>query len=563
MDTDRIRGGGSWSKDIEVRLNNCDVLIAVLTEGSFLSETCRAEQMWALSEGKQVIPVIATSEAPLPLHLTSLNYRRLPEQESDLLADLVAQPASVRSDVPQRYDTIPPLPQNFIPRETAVAELRDLLFTEGQERNVAVTAVAGMGGVGKTVLVSALCRDKAVQHAFPDGIAWITVGREWDGDVVALMQDVARALGEDVEHGWDTKPAGEKRYRNILRVKAALVVVDGVWNVELLKPLLVETPRSRFLFTTRDGGIARAITDCRYSTDLLDENDSRLLLARSAGKSVTELPPEAAQIIRACNGLAAAISQIGASLRGVSPLEWRDTLQALDKADISTIEGQLPSGQQSFFKSLEVSIQAIPAEMQERYLKLAVLLEDVPVPLAVLQPLWAVNDAEARRTARYFVDRSLATWESGKDPSRGIKLHDLQLDYVRARWIDRESLKLIHEAIRLSSHVIQNDPQQFTPQLTGRLLLYRDAPGIHKFLGEIGSGAAKPWLRPLHASLHPPGTELLRTLDGDSDWVYGIALTADARRGISASSDNTLKIWDLETGTHCGPWRATLRPFTV
>src|SRR5450755_1017282 len=51
--TDCIPGGASWSKDIEAALRTCDVLIAVLTEGSDVSEICRAEQMWALEERKQ------------------------------------------------------------------------------------------------------------------------------------------------------------------------------------------------------------------------------------------------------------------------------------------------------------------------------------------------------------------------------------------------------------------------------------------------------------------------------------------------------------------------------
>jgi hypothetical protein len=548
LDIDRIPGGSSWSRVIEDALNNCHVLIAVITDGSYVSEICRAEQMWALREGKHVIPVLATPNAPRPLYLSTLNYRKFPGQARDLLADLDSQPITTPSDViPLRYDTIPPLPQNFIPREQAIAELRNLVFTEGEQTNIAVTAVAGMGGIGKTVLATALCRNTAVQRAFPDGIAWITIGREWNGDFVPRMREVAKALGDDLS-GYDTPVACENRYRNILREKAALIVVDDVWNVEHLKLMLVDAPRSRFLFTTRDGGIAKAVTDRKYSADLLDDDEARTLLARSARKKVEELPPEADHIIRACNGLAAAISQIGASLRDLSLPEWRDTLEALDKADISAIEEQLPPGQQSFFKSLAVSIQAVPLQMQERYLKLAVLLEDMPAPSVVLQTLWAVNEAETRRTARYLVDRSLATWESAQDPSRGIKLHDLQLDYIRALYPSRESLNLIQETIRLSAHVIQNDPQQFASQVTGRLLPHRASTGIQAFLDEIAKGAPKPWLPPLRPALHPPGTGLLRTLEGHSDFVNAVAMTADDKRAVSASSDHTLKLWDLDSG---------------
>jgi WD40 repeat protein len=40
----------------------------------------------------------------------------------------------------------------------------------------------------------------------------------------------------------------------------------------------------------------------------------------------------------------------------------------------------------------------------------------------------------------------------------------------------------------------------------------------------------------------------LRTLQGHSDQVRGVAVSADGRRAVSASLDKTLKVWDLELG---------------
>ena len=40
----------------------------------------------------------------------------------------------------------------------------------------------------------------------------------------------------------------------------------------------------------------------------------------------------------------------------------------------------------------------------------------------------------------------------------------------------------------------------------------------------------------------------LRTLEGHTDWVNGVAVSADGRRAVSASEDRTLKVWDLDTG---------------
>jgi WD40 repeat protein len=40
----------------------------------------------------------------------------------------------------------------------------------------------------------------------------------------------------------------------------------------------------------------------------------------------------------------------------------------------------------------------------------------------------------------------------------------------------------------------------------------------------------------------------VRTLEGHSSSVWGVALSADCKRAISSSDDRTLKVWNLESG---------------
>jgi WD40 repeat protein len=42
--------------------------------------------------------------------------------------------------------------------------------------------------------------------------------------------------------------------------------------------------------------------------------------------------------------------------------------------------------------------------------------------------------------------------------------------------------------------------------------------------------------------------QALRTLKGHTSHVYGVAVTWDGRFAVSASEDNTLKVWNLRTG---------------
>jgi hypothetical protein len=105
-------------------------------------------------------------------------------------------------------------------------------------------------------------------------------------------------------------------------------------------------------------------------------------------------------------------------------------------------------------------------------------------------------------------------------------------------------LRLVQGAIRLSAHVLIGDKTQLPGQLLGRLLAF-ESPEIQAILEQAKRWKVASWLRPLVPSLTPPGGPLLRTLTGHSRGVMAVAVTPDGRRAVSASSDHTLKVWDL------------------
>jgi WD40 repeat protein len=554
LDTQRIAGGALWSTAIEREVDTRQVMIALLSPGSYISEICRAEQIRALDKGNRVIPVLAVQGADRPIYLSTRQYRDLtsdaayathfPELLADIRGDATAiLPTSYRK-TRITYLTAPPRVANYLDRPEALGALREILFAEDHRHPIVLTALAGMGGIGKTVLAKALVDDEVVQRAFPDGIAWITAGKERNRDFIQEMREVAKALGDDLST-YDNALACENQYRTTIAGKAALIVVDDVWSTLDIQPLLAESPRSRFLFTTRDASIGRFVGARECYAHLLDREQSRELLASWSDCPAAELPPAADGVISECGGLPLALSVIGAMLRGADNEFWDDTLVLLRNADLSAIQTQLPTGQESFFRAVEVSFNALSPEMQECYKALAVLPEDMAAPLPILRTLWAASDAEARRIRRHFVDRSLA--QSAGEPG-AIRLHDLQLDYVRAQSPFRNSLPLISSALRLSGNIIECDPSQFAGQLRGRLLPYSANASLSNFIASITKGAPRPWLCPMNLGLISPGGPLVRTLDGHSGAVTGVALTANGRRAVSCSEDGTVRIWDLDVG---------------
>ncbi len=69
-----------------------------------------------------------------------------------------------------------------------------------------------------------------------------------------------------------------------------------------------------------------------------------------------------------------------------------------------------------------------------------------------------------------------------------------------------------------------------------------------RLLEDARGRVEKPALLPVRPVLTPPGTGLVRRLEGHEDWVRAVALTADGTRAVSGGDDGTLRLWDLERG---------------
>jgi len=112
---------------------------------------------------------------------------------------------------------------------------------------------------------------------------------------------------------------------------------------------------------------------------------------------------------------------------------------------------------------------------------------------------------------------------------------------------ETKALSLVQGALRLSAHVLTIDPAELATQLWGRLFSL-DHPIIQQILNQVASSQIKPWLRPITSSLISPGGPLIRTITEHKDWVMSVAFISEDQKGISASRDGIIHMWDLDTG---------------
>ena len=172
---------------------------------------------------------------------------------------------------------VPPLPAHFVPRPVVSRDLKARLLADGPTAgSLVVSAVHGLGGVGKSTLAADLAHDSEVKERFPDGVLWATLGQQ--PDLLPLLSGWVQALGD-----YDFKPLGTEaatsHLRTLLHDKAALLVVDDAWDPAQVPPFLVGGPRCRVVITTRDATIAKAVGATLYDLDVMSPEQALALLA--------------------------------------------------------------------------------------------------------------------------------------------------------------------------------------------------------------------------------------------------------------------------------------------
>ncbi|AUG80156.1 hypothetical protein CFP65_5454 [Kitasatospora sp. MMS16-BH015] len=191
---------------------------------------------------------------------------------------------------PVRPSGLPPR-SVFVGRERQLAELAEALAAEGEL--VTVSAVAGLGGIGKTALaVEAAYR---AQHLFPGGVLFIDL---CGYDATCLSPDQAlesllHTLGQPVPPGLRAK---EQLYRSCLAALPGplLLVADNASAAAQVTPLLPGDPRHRVLVTSRHLLADRTLTPRHLTLDTLTEAESVALLTELAGPGAAY--PELAEL---------------------------------------------------------------------------------------------------------------------------------------------------------------------------------------------------------------------------------------------------------------------------
>ncbi len=432
-----LNPGVNIRQQITTLLEQVKSLLLVITDGASESEWMRLEYILARRLGVCVYPI-----KPIP----SLKTTKLPEWLSDqliydpeedwiALVDALGAPCAA----PRIPYMVPELSSEYIHRPAQEAQLLNILLEHADSDKASPVVVTGMGGCGKTTLVRALCQAERLQGIFNDGILWVPLGQK--PDLLKLIGGCINMLAKERPTLIDLQDA-TREFVSLLGDRRILIVIDDLWDYSHIKPFMQGGSRCVRLITTRNLHTLPPNTTI-FTLDVLEIEQSVALLTNNLEITDFYLKPfhELANLLgnlplalELARGVLRQRLGRGDSLDGA--LDYLHT--ALDRKGVVAFDSRdAIERSQALTLSLQVSLDLLDNDEKERFSQIAILLEDVPIPLEVVSILWGLDKFDTQNLVERLTDLSLLIYDF---PGRILRLHNIIREYLSLQLSDPRKL---------------------------------------------------------------------------------------------------------------------------
>ncbi|WP_399886162.1 BTAD domain-containing putative transcriptional regulator [Streptomyces sp. BBFR51] len=340
-------------------------------------------------------------------------------------------PAEEKTATPVRPAQLPATVPDFTGRSSFVRELSDVLSSASGQghgdagRVMAVSALAGIGGVGKTTLAVHVAHQ--ARAAFPDGQLYVDLqgagARPVEPETV--LGSFLRALGTADSAIPDSLEERAALYRSVLDGRRVLVLLDNARDAAQVRPLLPGTDGCAALVTARVRMVDLAGAHL-VDLDVMSPEEALVLFTKIVGEERVVSEREAAlDVVGACGFLPLAI-RIAAS-RLAARRTWTVSVLAAKLADERRRLDELQAGDLAVKATFELGYGQLDPP-QARAFRLLGLADGPDISLAAAAAALDLPTEDTEDLLESLVDTSLL--ESAA-PGR-YRFHDLVRLYARA-----------------------------------------------------------------------------------------------------------------------------------
>lgn len=334
---------------------------------------------------------------------------------------------------------LPPAVADFTGRERQVAWLEETLRAggHGSGRAVAISALQGRGGVGKTTLAVHVAH--RLTDTFADGQLYLNLrGAQADPvDPAHALARLLRALGVSESVIPDDLDERAELYRSRIAGRRCLVVLDNAASEAQVRPLLPGTPSSAVLVTSR-----RRLTGLEgtrlIDLDVFEPEHATELLARIAGaERIAAEPVAAREVAELCGHLPLAVRIAGARL--AARPHWRIAQLVERLADERRRLDELVVGDLEVRASIGLSYMSLGNDARRAF-RLLGLLDAPDIANWVVAALLDCRIEKASDDIEELVAAHLVE-VADTDATGAVRyrLHDLVRLYARERASDEET----------------------------------------------------------------------------------------------------------------------------
>ena len=312
----------------------------------------------------------------------------------------------------------------FVGRQTELDRLHQHLQ---RNKRLAITAVKGMGGIGKTELALQYCYQHH-QGTYAGGICWLR----------AQEQDVGTQIVKFATAQLDLNPSEDLDLPTQLaycwchwRERDVLIVFDNVTKYQDIAPYLPPPePRFKVLLTTRKE-LGQPVQS--FSLDVLDEPQALELLNSLVRKRRIEQQPDDAKALCSWLGyLPLGLELVGRYLARKPDLSLSQMKERLEKKSLESTALKKAEEGMTATLGVQAAIDLSWQELDEGARELAYLLSlfaPTPVPWVVVQDCLPNMDSEELEDLR---DEQLVKLSLLKRTDEGVyQLHQLLRGFSR------------------------------------------------------------------------------------------------------------------------------------